>query len=272
MMPILLYVFLPLISLVILLLLLYVLLLIRPCKAKSTPSALLCDYAHRGLHGDSIPENSLAAFERAVKNGVGIELDVQLSRDGVVMVFHDATLSRMTGRHEKLCELDASELCTLSLGNTDQRIPLFSEVLSRVNGQVPLLIELKGESFDTSLCAKVAALLRTYHGPYCIESFNPLLLKAMRQELPDAYYGLLYTNVCRDKKKVSILNLLLTVMAFNFLARPNFIAYNKIDQKSLPVLLTTSCYRAPEFVWTVTNESELQKAKERKASAIFENI
>ena len=85
---------------------LYLALLIRPCKKKQIDPTLLCDYAHRGLHGNGIPENSLAAFELACQKGYGIELDVQLSRDGEVMVFHDYSLERMTGRKEKLCELE----------------------------------------------------------------------------------------------------------------------------------------------------------------------
>ncbi len=271
-MPIFLYILVPILSFLFLLLLLYLLLFIRPHKAKNIDPALLCDYAHRGLHSKEIPENSLSAFQKAVDCSKGIELDVQLSRDGHVMVFHDATLTRMTGCEKKLCELTAEELRTLSLADSDQKIPLFSEVLSLVNGQVPLLVELKGESFDTSLCAKVAELLRTYDGPYCIESFNPLLIREMRRELGDAFYGLLYTNVCRDKKKVSFLNVLLTVMAFNFLAHPDFIAYNKDDQKTLPVWITTALYRAPKFVWTVNTEEEFNQARETNAHPIFEDL
>lgn len=266
------WIFTPILSLFVLLFLLYLLWFIRPHKAKSTDPSLLCDYAHRGLHTSEIPENSLAAFENAVAHGMGIELDVQLSRDGCVMVFHDATLVRMTGCEKKLCELDATELQALSLAETDQRIPLFSEVLSLVNGRVPLLVELKGETFDTSLCAKVATLLKDYKGNYCIESFNPLLIREMRKELPNAYYGLLYTNVCRDKEKTSLLNLLLTVMAFNFLAKPDFIAYNKLDEKTLPVRITTAFYRAPKFIWTVNSEHDLQTARKTEAHPIFEDL
>ena len=266
------YIFIPLASLVLLILLLYLFLFVRPHKAKKENPLLLCDYAHRGLHNRDIPENSLAAFEKAVQSGFGIELDVHLSSDGEVMVFHDASLARMTGCDKKLNEMTADELKTLSLGKSDEKIPLFSEVLALVNGQVPLLIELKGETFDTSLCAKVALLLDAYKGPFCIESFNPLLIKEMRRIMPNAYYGQLYTNVCRDKKKCSILNMLLTIMAFNFLARPNFIAYNKVDRKTLPVRLTTAFYRAPKFVWTVKTAKELEEAKKNGEHSIFEDL
>lgn len=255
-----------------LVLLVYVFILARP-RAKATENEnLLCDYAHRGLHDASVPENSLLAFQLACDKGVGIELDVQLSNDGEVMVFHDYTLKRMTGVDKKLSELDAEELCALKLKETEQKIPTFGQVLELVGGKVPLLIELKGESFDTSLCSKVADVLKEYKGEYCIESFNPLLLKEIRKYLPSAYCGLLYTNACRDKKKTSAINLAITAMALNFLARPDFIAYNKVDRNAFTVKLTTKFYRAEPFVWTVKGKEEFELAHKLGEHPIFEAL
>ena len=150
-------------ALALLLFLLYLLVLIRPSKDVTPDPALLCDYAHRGLHGNGIPENSRAAFSRACERGVGIELDVQLSRDGEVMVFHDATLVRMTEVEKKVCELDRADLQTLSLAQSEWTIPTFREVLALVNGRVPILVELKGENVDTSLCGKACS--RRFQSP-----------------------------------------------------------------------------------------------------------
>ena len=260
-------------SVAVILIAIYLLVLVRPTKKTKPNKALLCDYAHRGLHnGKDAPENSLAAFEAACRAGYGIELDVQLSRDGTVMVFHDYTLIRMTGCDKKLSELDANELTALTLGESDQKIPTFEEVLSLVDGRVPLLVELKGENFDTSLCAKVADMLRNYRGLYCIESFNPLLIGKMKKQMPEVFCGLLYTNVCRDKKKNSILNIALTAMALNIVARPDFIAFNKADRDSLPVKITTKFYGTPKFVWTVNKQEELDTAHNNGECPIFENI
>ena len=250
--------------------LLYLLVLIPPRGRKPKKKTLLCDYAHRGLHGNGIPENSLAAFSLACEKGYGIELDVQLSRDGTVMVFHDAALSRMTGVDNNLSELSAMELRELSLAGTKETIPTLAEVLSLVNGRVPLLVELKGEDFDTSLCEKTAELLSSYQGDFCIESFNPLLIRAMKKYLPDAFYGILYTNVCREKKKKSVLNIALTMMATNILARPDFIAYDQRERNAFPVKMTTKCYRASKFVWTVRTEEALETAHMNGECAIFE--
>ena len=254
----------------VILVLLYLLVFVRPKGKKPKNPKLLCDYAHRGLHGKDVPENSLLAFSLACQHGYGIELDVQLSSDGEVMVFHDYTLLRMTGRKGKLSDTAAKELQALSLGGTDQTIPTFSEVLSLVDGKVPLLVELKGESLNTSLCQKVAEQLLKYNGDYCIESFNPLLIKTIKRYLPHAYTGQLYTNVCRDKKKRSLLHLALTAMAFNFIARPDFIAYNKKDRHSLPVKLATRFYKAPKFVWTLKTEDEIALAHSLGELPIFE--
>lgn len=259
-------------AILLLLVLIYLLILIRPRARKPRKKTLLCDYAHRGFHGNGIPENSLAAFALACEKGYGIELDVQLSRDGTVMVFHDADLFRMTGRDQKLSELDAKDLQKLSLDGTKETIPTLADVLSLVNGRVPLLVELKGENFDTSLCAKTAELLSVYQGDFCIESFNPLLIRDMKKYLPDAFYGILYTNVCREKKKNSVLNIALTLMATNILARPDFIAYDQRERNSFPVKITTKYYRASRFVWTVKTKETLEIAHENGECAIFEKI
>ncbi len=261
-----------LLGLLLLIFLVYLLFLVRPRAKQPNDARLLCDYAHRGLHGEGIPENSLAAFEKACVAGIGIELDVQLSSDGEVMVFHDYTLVRMTGEEGKVSERTAEELGALFLAESDEKIPTLCEVLSLVDGRVPLLVELKGESGDTSLCPKVAEILREYRGTYCIESFNPLLLRAMRKELPDVFYGMLYTNLCREKKKHTVLNCLLSGMAFNFLAKPNFIAYNELYRDALCVRIATRFYRAPRFVWTVRSKENLEIAHEQSEHPIFEKI
>lgn len=260
-------------GLLLLLALIYLFILARPAAKSPENKKLLCDYAHRGLHDGNtgnLPENSLAAFALACREGFGIELDVQLSSDGHVMVFHDYSLSRMTGVEKKLCELTAEELCKLSLAGTDQTIPTFTQVLSLIDGRVPLLVELKGENFDMSLCPKVAELLSDYKGDYCIESFNPLLIKEIKKYLPGSYCGLLYTNACRDKKKVTAINIAVSGMFLNFLAKPDFIAYNQIDRESLPVKLTTRFFRAERFVWTVRGEEDVEKAHSLGEHPIFE--
>lgn len=254
-------VFLILAGILLLLWLLYLLVLLRPAHLpKEYRQTLLTDYAHRGLHGGGIPENSLAAFRLAAEAGYGIELDLQLSRDGEVMVFHDYTLDRMTGINGTLTALTAAELSGMPLlcadgTPTEQRIPTLAQVLETVGGRVPLLIELKGESTDTALCPAADAILRDYPGDYCVESFNPMLLFWYKKHRPEVMRGQLYTDVFREKGRTP-LNFLLSCMALNVLSRPHFIACDRTYTSRLPVRLTTGVMGAKRFVWTVRREEE----------------
>ena len=228
-----------------------------------------CDYAHRGLHSDGIPENSLAAFTKATQVGYGIELDAQLSKDDKVVVFHDYILKRMTGDERKLKDLTGEELKALALSGTDEKIPYLSEVLDAVAGKVPLLIELKGEDTNTALCPKVKELLDAYTGPYIIESFNPMLLHWFKKNDPKVRRGFLTTKVCKSKG-LSVLNVLLDSLMLNVLCRPDFVAYD-ISYKKLSVNICTKFFSLPAFAWTVRKEEDYEKLPEC-VPAIFEGF
>ena len=253
----------------VILILLYLLVLIRP-SGREVPEPLRTDYAHRGLFGADIPENSLAAFKAAVNAGFGIELDIQLSHDGEVMVFHDYSLKRMTGRDAKLSELDLSELKSLSIGGGES-IPTLDEVLLLVDGRVPLLIELKGENTDISLCKLAAEKLDKYNGSYCVESFNPLLLNSFAKLRPKVTRGLLYTKFKRSMK-TKLFDLMLTAMIFNCIARPDFIAYDIANSRTAALRICTALYHPRRFVWTVRSKSEYEAVKAVGESPIFEGF
>ncbi len=265
-------VFLIVLGAILLLAAIYFFLLLRITPRQIEKREVLCDYAHRGLHGGGLPENSLAAFALAAEKGYGIELDIQLSKDGEVMVFHDYTLERMTGREGKLAEMDLSELAELRLCGTDERIPKLSEVLALVDGRVPLLIELKGEDLSVKLCRKLADIMNGYGGAYVIESFNPILLGRAAKLMPDVYRGLLYTNVCKNKKSYTPVNIAVSIMALNFKAKPDFVAYDKTCRESFVVKLTAGLYGARRFSWTQKNEVEFAEAKRHGECTIFEGF
>ena len=214
--------------------------LLAPGQASESKKAPFMgrNFAHRGLHSadQSIPENSLKAFALAAEAGYGMELDVQLSKDGQVVVMHDDTLDRACGVAARVDELDYAELQKLSLFGTEERIPLFSEVLELVNGRTPLIVELKNGHRNDELCEKTWALLRIYPGAYCIESFNPLIVAWFRFNAPSVLRGQLaeppaeYVRGGRSLAEGIILgNTLLNVAA-----RPQFIAY-RIGPRPLPV-------------------------------------
>ena len=231
------------------------------------------EFAHRGLHGKEIPENSLPAFEGAVQKGLGIELDVQLSKDGEVMVFHDFTLDRVTGESGRVLDKTAEELSKMSLNGKPLGIPTLKQVLAAVDGKVPLIIEIKIPGFDLSVCPKAFEILDGYKGPYCVESFHPLALRWVKKNRPRILRGQLSSDFFKHGEKGSkiqffaVKNLLL-----NFLARPDFIAFDIRYPKALSFRICTKCFRALPIGWTVRTEAELNAAKKNFDAWICEDI
>ena len=240
---------------------------------KKEKAAPFCrPYAHRGLYGGETPENSLPAFRRAAEKGIAIELDVQLSSDGEVFVFHDYNLKRMCGKDALLTDTPADVLRNTHLAGTECTIPTFAEVLAAVAGRVPLLIELKGENLDTALCPKVAALLDTYDGEWCVESFNPMLLRWFRKHRKKAVRGLLVTNLLREKKSGSkFANFALSAEWLNFLCRPAFIAYDGRYPGSAARKLNRA-RGAFQCVYTVNDKAKFKAYLQNGEYPIFEHI
>lgn len=227
--------------------------LIAPGSVRKRQKAPLVkrNYAHRGLHkrDKSVPENSLAAFERAASYGYGIELDVQLSSDGEVVVFHDDTLERVCGVDARVDSKTFAELRELSLCGTSEKIPLFSEVLKTVRGRGPLIVELKNGKHNRELCEKTYALLRRYSGDFCIESFNPFIVRWFRLNAPEVVRGQLANPPADYNGEVNpVTGFLLGNLLLNFLARPQFIAY-KLTEKPFPVKLCEAL-GAMKVCWT----------------------
>lgn len=138
--------------------------------------------AHRGLWNDVVLENSLLAFERAVAHGYPIELDVQMTKDGVLVVSHDWTLARMTSHAGKISRMTAQEVRTVRCGDANQVAPTLSAVLSCVDGRVPLLIEMKNRNHNRiSYLVKLHDVLKNYDGRYALSSFDPFLVKKAKK-------------------------------------------------------------------------------------------
>lgn len=229
-------------------------------------------YAHRGDFDNlRVPENSLAAFRRAVKRGVGIELDIHLTADGEVVVFHDNDLSRMCGDPRRPEEMTATELCAMPLLDTGEHVPLLRDVLSLVNGRVPLIVELKGESADTALADAAMPILENYRGAYCIESFNPLLVARYRKLAPHVMRGVLVTKFKKDGEDRGVLGWVLQRMLLNFLARPDFVAVRHVFGRYLPVRLCRF-FGAAAFAWTVRTKAEYAACRRHFDAFICENV
>lgn len=231
-------------------------------------------FAHRGLHSTSrgIPENSMSAFRKALAKGYGIELDVHLTADGDLVVFHDYTLTRMCGRKEVVETLTSRELSKCTLSNTRETIPLFRDVLRLVNGQVPLLIELKIPTDSMDICQEVYRQLEDYTGPYLIQSFNTLGLQWFKKHAPHILRGQLSSRLTvSDKSQKWILRFAAENLLTNVIGRPDFISYKLQDLPNPSVWLLKNFFRTPVAVWTLRTAKALRIGQKNYDMQIFEN-
>ena len=222
------------------------------------------NFAHRGLHSRdrSVPENSLKAFELASAAGYGMELDVQLSKDGQVVVFHDDDLKRVCGVEGKIWDYTFSELQKFPLCGTEERIPLFSDVLNTVRGRGAIICELKNGPRNRELCKKTYDLIAAYPGEICIESFNPFIVSWFRFHAPELLRGQLATDEYKDRGALQAF--LLSRCLFNWAARPQFIAY-KLVKRPLAVRFSEAL-GAMRVAWT-SHEPRSEKGQD---AVIFE--
>lgn len=231
-------------------------------------------YAHRGLFDNKTdaPENSLAAFRKAVEAGYGIELDVQLSKDNVLVVFHDASLKRMCGVDGNVWEYTLEELQQFKLADSNETIPTFKDVLATVDGKVPLIIEYKLDVVQTKVCELANEMLSTYTGPYCIECFHPKAVMWYRKHRPDVIRGQLCMEYWKeDKFKGNISFLLLSYLVTNIAARPDFIAYKHSDASNLSRRIAAKL-GALSVCWTIKNQEQFEEAKKHFDLFIFDSF
>lgn len=220
-------------------------------------------YAHRGFHtkDKSIKENSLAAFQMAVTKGYGIELDVQLTKDGRVVVYHDKSLWRLEKDPRQVAECTYAELQRF-------QIPLLSEVLAIVDGQVAFIVELKTVPFGqiAYFCSRVSGILKQYEGAYCIESFDPFIVAWFKKNDPQVMRGQLVQPI-KDYPNL-FQGLFLNSYLYQCLSRPHFIAY-KVKHSNWNGAFWLNRLMGVKLVgWTIRSPKEL-KAKKLEA-IIFE--
>lgn len=231
-------------------------------------------YAHRGLHSQGVPENSMAAFEKAKKGGYGVELDVHLLADGNLAVIHDSTLERVTGLPGKIEELTTRQLRDCRLCGTEEIIPELRHVLELFNGEAPLIVELKpAEGNHAALCKAACEMLDGYNGPYCLESFDPRCILWLKKNRPDLIRGQLSEDYFAEgRPKIPfILRWIMTENLANCVTRPDFVAYRYADRHC--TLSNFFCLRQMSCVsWTLTSQQEYDQAVSEGWIPIFEGF
>ena len=231
-------------------------------------------YAHRGLHDENVCENTLQAFEAAVKMGYGIELDVHLTGDEQLIVFHDDTLQRLCGRENPIEDMTLDQIKQVTLPD-GQGIPLLRQALYTIAGRVPVIVEIKSaRPGNCRVSEKLYEMLKAYEGPCCVQSFDPLQLRWFKKHAPRVIRGQL-AQKARLKKSLHpryLAQMLAGNLVFNRLSSPDYVAYRQEDTKKFCYRLMRRVYHIPTAVWTVRSETEEKKMEGQCDAVIFENF
>ncbi len=203
--------------------------------------------AHRGIHNEAIPENSMKAFSLALKKNIPIEFDVHILKDKNIVVFHDDNLKRMTNKDKFIKECTYEEIKDLKLKNTDEKIPLLKDVLKLVDGKVLLDIELKMDVTDHSLEDGLIEILKDYNGEVILKSFDFKKVKYLKKHT-NYKVGLLIKRMSGFK------DFIVRNINFNIIIKPDFLACNKnmLDCKSVKT------FKKDIYIWTIKNKDELK--------------
>lgn len=224
-------------------------------------------FAHRGLYDKESPENSLSAFEKAIKNGYAIELDVNPIEDGTPVVFHDSKMSRMTGKDKYIQNLTQEELATTTFLNSEEKIPTLKEVLEFVDGRTPLLVEIKHQQLGGDLEKRVWELLKNYKGEYAVQSFDPFTLQWFYKNAPKVWRGQL-SSFFKDNSMGFLKRSLLKRFAFAKITHHDFVSY---DISNLPNRFVKK-QEVPVLTWTIDKQEKYIKAIQVADNVIFEGF
>lgn len=228
--------------------------------------------AHRGLHDKNAPENSLLSFENAVKRDVPAELDVRLTKDCRIVVFHDSNLLRMCGIDANLSDFTYEQLQTFKLANSDEGIPLLSDVLKIVDGKISLLIEIKDGSPFWELEKRLHYLLKNYKGEYAIQSFNPFSLLWYRLFSHKTFRGQIiskYKDIENSKYYARLV--CASPWIWRLISKPNFIA-SDLRSISLETAFQAVDINADLYTWTANTSELIETALSFSKTVIAENF
>lgn len=227
--------------------------------------------AHRGLTDIKCPENSLSAIKNAVKNSIAVELDVRLTKDCKIVVFHDESLQRMTGAEAKIQDFTFEQLCALRLKNSDEKIPLLTEALRCINGKVPVFIDIKEGAPVGVMEKRLAKILKGYKGDHAVMSFNPVRVAWFAKFSPETQRGICISTF--GKMSLSLIKKQLASLkaVYKAVAKPDFIMYD-LRSVTMQVLMDAFDCGCALLGYTAKNEETLTEALKFCVGVVFENI
>ena len=223
--------------------------------------------AHRGLHGTGVVENSERAIERAIEKGYAVEVDVQFLSDGEPIIFHDDSLKRLIGDSSKVRNLNPKFLTYLRYSD-GQGILLLRELLELVNARTPLLIEIKNETYTKSGLNNLIKYLLLYRGKFSLQSFNPQILKSIKQKAPHFSIGQLTTLWQNTHVNFWQQKYLQFAELYNDL---DFISVDK-NKLGLKEIMICRYKKIPLLSWTIKSSKELERVSEQASGFIFESF
>ena len=221
-------------------------------------------YAHRGLFDNKkIVENTISAFKKALKSSFDIELDIRLTKDNKIIVFHDDNLKRLTGVDRLVSDMTYDELKNVKLLDTDEVIPTLEEVLNLVSGKVTLLIEIK-DYLSKGMLNKLDRLLLDYNGRVLLQSFNPFMVKKMALSSLKSYkLGILLPSNYKGLKKA-----LYELYVYNYIIKQKYCSF--ISSPKELVLRVKEISSKELFIWTIRTKEEFIKYKKYSNNLICE--
>jgi glycerophosphoryl diester phosphodiesterase len=232
--------------------------------------------AHRGLHDASagVIENTASAVSAAVAAGYGVEVDLQITRDGEAMVHHDATLGRLNDGDGRLDRMDAAELAAIPFRGSSDRMLTLVHLLDLVAGKAALFLELKSRfDRDRRLPARVADVLRSYAGPVAVMSFDPCQMEALQEVAPGLPRGIAAQRNYRGEGKLTLSGRdKLGYVLHGLRSRPHFIAYHVTDLPAAAPLTARYLLGLPLLTWTVRSPADRRRAERWADQMIFEGF
>lgn len=250
----------------------YVFLIMPRATFAADMELLSTDYARGGLSSEGMASNSLRSFALAVREGYGIEFELSMSADGVLVAFREDGFLR--GRiKRKVSKMSLAELKGIRLSKDGDTVATLKEVLDLVDGGVPLLINVGTGKERLILCEKMAAMLDNYTGAYCVESEDPRVLRWFRDHRPRYARGQIVGTGNQVKKELGALRaFFVSTMLSNVFTRPDFISINGREMKKAAFVIATKIFRAKGFVFTVRSERVHRLVRSKGYFAIFEKI